>query len=185
MKKFFALAVIIPLMFSGVSHAQNIEGIIREALNGLKFTRNFESVADQKEESRIPGMSRKILMIIGGAVECGIDTEKIQAEIVSDDKAKTLSVRLPHAEVRKVFIRNDGTYGNIIRVYDETVGVLAKHFTLEEQNKILSIVVKTLREKAMSEWQVIQEIDSEAAALITAIAKGLGYSADVTFIDAK
>ena len=185
MKKFFVLAVIIPLMFSGVSHAQNIEGIIREALNGLKFTRNFESVADQKEESRIPGMSRKILMIIGGAVECGIDTEKIQAEIVSDDKAKTLSVRLPHAEVRKVFIRNDGTYGNIIRVYDETVGVLAKHFTLEEQNKILSIVVKTLREKAMSEWQVIQEIDSEAAALITAIAKGLGYSADVTFIDAK
>lgn len=181
MKKFFVLAVIIPLMFSGVSHAQNIEGIIREALNGLKFTRNFESVADQKEESRIPGMSRKILMIIGGAVECGIDTEKIQAEIVSDDKAKTLSVRLPHAEVRRVSImRDDGTYPNI-RVYDETVGVLAKHFTAVEQNKILAEALK----KSTSEWQLIQGIDSEAAALITAIAKGLGYSADVTFIDAK
>ncbi len=185
MKKFFVLAVIIPLIFSGASHAQNIEGIIKEALNGLKFTRNFEAVADHKEESSWPGKSRKILMIFGGVVECVFDTGKIQAEVVSDDSAKTLSVRLPHAEVRKVFIRNDGTYENIIRVYDETVGVLAKHFTLEEQNKILSIAVKTLREKAMSEWQVIQEIDSEAAALITAIAKGLGYSADVAFIDAK
>lgn len=185
MKKFFVLAVIIPLMFSGVSHAQNIEGIIREALNGLKFTRNFESVADQKEESRIPGMSRKILMIIGGVVECGIDTGKIQTEIVSDDKAKTLSVRLPHAEVRRVSImRDDGTYRNI-RVYDETVGVLAKHFTAEEQNNILSKAVKKVRENLLSEVRVIQEIDSEAAALITAIAKGLGYSADVAFIDAK
>ncbi len=185
MKKLFLLAVIIPLMFSGASHAQNIEGIITEALNGLKFTRNFESIADHKEESRIPGMSRKILMIIGGIVECGFDTGKIQAEVVSDDSAKTLSVRLPHAEVRKVFIRNDGTYDNIVRVYDETVGTFAKHFTLEEQNKILVKAVKTLRDKAASEWQVIQEIDSEAAALITAIAKGLGYSADVAFIDAK
>ena len=170
-------------MFSGASHAQNIEGIITEALNGLKFTRNFESVADQKEESRIPGMSRKILMIIGGAVECGIDTEKIQAEIVSDDKAKTLSVRLPHAEVRRVSImRNDGTYDNIIRVYDEEVGVFANHFSAEEQNNILGKAVKRMRE---AEGNLIQEIDNEAAALITAIAKGLGYSADVTFIDAK
>ncbi len=181
MKKFFVLAVIIPLIFSGASHAQNIEGIIKEALNGLKFTRNFEAVADHKEESSWPGKSRKILMTFGGVVECVFDTGKIQAEVVSDDSAKTLSVRLPHAEVRKVFIRNDGTYENIIRVYDETVGVLAKHFTLEEQNKILAEALK----KSTSEWQLIQEIDSEAAALITAIAKGLGYSADVAFIDAK
>lgn len=184
MKKFFVLAVIIPLIFSGASHAQNIEGIIKEVMNGLKFTHNFEA-AEHKEESSWPGKSRKILMIFGGVVECGFDTGKIQAEIVSDDSAKILSVRLPNAEVRKVFIRNDGTYENIIRVYDETVGTLAKHFTLEEQNKILAEAVKRLRDKAMSEWHVIQEIDSEAAALITAIAKGLGYSADVAFIDAK
>ena len=171
MKKLFLLAVIIPLMFSGTSHAQDIEGIITEALNGLKFTRIFESVADLKEESKIPGKSRKILMIFGGTVECELDTGKIQAEVVSDDNAKTLSVRLPHAEVKRVHLTlNDGTYGSV-RIYDETVGVLADHFSLAEQNEILSNAVKRMREKDISEWHVIQEIDSEAAALITAIAK--------------
>lgn len=182
MKKLFVLAaVIIPLMFAGVSHARNIGGVITEALGGLKFSRNFETVAEHREDSKIPGKSRKILMIIAGKVDCAFDAGKIH--VSEDESTRAVRVRLPRAEISRVnIVPDDGTFSGV-RVYDEQVGVLASHFTAKEQLTILNEALKRLRGQAAGKWQMLQDIESESAAFITALAEGLGYSAEVVFSD--
>ena len=107
----------------------------------------FEAVEDHKEESKIPGRSRKILMIFGGTVDYGLDMSRVKMEIFEAEKK--INIILPHCKIQRVYLEHEESRDiRSVRVYHEETGALVSHFDAGEQNKNSRSGCKTYTRKA-------------------------------------
>ena len=144
----------------------------------------FEAVAEHKEDSKIPGMSRKILIIFGGTIDCGLDMRRANIEIFSEDKKITIT--LPHCEIQRVHIEHEEHESGdkqAVRIYDEQVGTFASHFSAEEQSKILGQHVTRIRHKTETNSNILLQAEKSARDLFTNFLSPLGYKTTVEFTD--
>ena len=142
----------------------------------------FEAVADHKEESRIPGRSRKILIIFGGTVDCGLDMKRANMEIFEAEKK--INIILPHCIIQRVYVEHEESRDiPSVRVYHEEVGTLVSHFSAGEQNKILGQAVRRIREKHQSGTDILLQAEKSARDLFTNFLSPFGYKTTVEFTD--
>lgn len=142
----------------------------------------FEAVADHKEESRIPGRSRKILIIFGGTVDCGLDMKRANMEIFEAEKK--INIILPHCIIQRVYVEHEESRDiTSVRVYHEEVGTLVSHFSAGEQNKILGQAVTRIREKHESGTDILLQAEKSARDLFTNFLSPFGYKVTVEFTD--
>lgn len=109
----------------------------------------------------------RLLLIVHGEVIAGIDLSKVQADdiIVRD---KTLTVRIPKAEVFTVRIDNERT-----RVYSRETGLFSR-VDPNLETEVRRAAERQLREAAMEEG-VLKIADKNAHATLTRLLEGLGF----------
>ena len=141
----------------------------------------FEAVADHEEDSKIPGMSRKILIIFGGTVDCGLDMRRANIEIFSEDKKITIT--LPHCVIQRVHVEHESDDKQSVRVYDEKVGMFASHFSADEQNIIINRAATRIRRKTETSSNILTQAEKSARDLFINFLRPLGYKTTVEFTD--
>lgn len=142
----------------------------------------FEAVAEHKEESIIPERSRKILMIFGGTVDCGLDMNRANVEIFEAEKK--INIILPHCKIHRVYVEHTNS-GDVapVRIYDEQVGLLKSHYSAEEQNKILTNASTRIRHEHQSNVNILLQAEKSARDLFTNFLSPLGFKTTVEFTD--
>lgn len=145
----------------------------------------FETVADKKEDGWF-GRWRKFIVIFNGTLECGFDFQKANLEKISDPvdgKKGKINIYLPHCEVLgvNVLFENDERTGKKgMRIYDQQGGWFSAALTLEDQNEVVKEALKTVREKAVTEWKILRTAENNAVKLMKEFFAPLGYEVNIT-----
>ncbi len=145
----------------------------------------FETVADKKEDGWF-GRWRKFIVIFNGTIECGFDFQKANLEKISDPvdgKKGKINIYIPHCEVLgvNVLFENDERTGKKgMRIYDQQGGWFSAALTLEDQNEVVKEALKTVREKAVTEWKILRTAENNAVKLMKEFFAPLGYEVNIT-----
>ena len=145
----------------------------------------FETVADKKEDGWF-GRWRKFIVIFNGTIECGFDFKKANLETISnpaDGKKGKINIYLPHCEILgvNVLFENDERTGKKgMRIYDQQGGWFSAALTLEDQNEVVKEALKTVREKAVTEWKILRTAENNAVKLMKEFFAPLGYEVNIT-----
>ena len=140
----------------------------------------FEAIADSDEKG-IFMTWRKFAIIFRGTVDCGFDMRKARVELFEAEKR--VEVNLPHCQIQRVWINLESGDKGGIKVYDQQGGWFASPLTLEEQNEIVSKSLKSIRERAYDEWDIILRAEENAAKLYKNFLAPFNYNVSVIFTD--
>ena len=142
----------------------------------------FEAIAEKVEPSNWPGKTRKILMVYGGTVDCGIDMRRANAEIFEAERR--IRIVLPHCTVQRVYVAHDQSSDiKPVRVYHEEVGTLASHFNAGEQSDILNEATTRIRYESTKNAGILLQAEKSARDLFINFLTPLGYKVEVEFTD--
>ncbi len=120
------------------------------------------------EQSRF-GIRRRALYVATGRVLAGIDLKKNVAVSI-DDKAKTISIVLPRAEILAVEVLN-------VRTYDETAGLFFG-FKPEDRDRIQAQIRSQIR-RAGEQSGLLPQADKSAREQLKSLLARDGFTVDV------
>ena len=146
----------------------------------------FESVADMNQENEtilwdmisIPGTWRKFIVIFQGIADCGFNMNRAKIEVF--EAARKIELTLPHAEILRIWIDMENRK---LKVHSQDGGWFSKNLTLEEQNAVVSEALKSIRQKAKTEWDILSKAEKNASSFYKNFLGSLGYEVSVKFTD--
>ena len=200
LKRIFVFSMIFSLITTFTAAAKNVSDFsekriavvtgtiaadaVHEVMPSAKIL-YFETVADKKEDGWF-GRWRKFIVIFNGTLECGFDFQKARLEEISkpeDSKKGRINIYIPHCEILgvNVLFENDERIGKKgMRIYDQQGGWFSATLTLEDQNEVVKEALKTVHEKAVTEWKILRTAENNAVKLMKEFFAPLGYEVDIT-----
>lgn len=152
------------------------------ALAELSTVATTMSTVVEASKPRVQGVvAERLLLIACGRVKAGVDLSKLRTEdVVVSPNGKTVSVRLPKAELQDVYLIDDSTQPCTTRVYDRTnLIVLAETKELEGQAREEGI--KAIRAMALQSG-ILKDADRNARVAIDRVLGAAGFET-VEFVD--
>ena len=117
------------------------------------------------------GSTKRSLVVVSGKINAGVNLDR-GSEVVVDDKAKTIRLSLPRAEILGVEISD-------MRTYDERGG-LWNPFTPQDRDAIIRVARAQLA-KSGYEMKILEHAESSAKTLLESMFSTDGYTARVEF----
>lgn len=152
------------------------------AIADLSTVTSYMSTVVEAQKARVGNVIvERLLLVACGRVKAGIDLSKLREEDlqVSSD-GKTVTVRLPKAELQDVYLIDDSTQPCTTRVYDRT-NLIVLSPTLELEGQAREQAVKALREMAIQSG-MLREATRNARAIIERVLLAAGFE-KIIFIE--
>ena len=118
------------------------------------------------------GSTKRSLVVVSGKINAGVNLDR-GTSVAVDDKAKTITLTLPKAEILGVEITD-------MRTYDERGG-LWNPFTPEDRDAIIRLARGQLGRSA-SDMKILEHAEASAKALLEGMFSTDGYTARVEFV---
>lgn len=118
------------------------------------------------------GSTKRSLVVVSGKINAGVNLDRGTAVAV-DDKAKTITLTLPKAEILGIEITD-------MRTYDERGG-LWNPFTPQDRDAIIRLARGQLGRSAY-DMKILEHAEASAKTLLEGMFSTDGYSARVEFV---
>lgn len=118
------------------------------------------------------GSTKRSLVVVSGKINAGVNLDRGTAVAV-DDKAKTITLTLPKAEILGIEITD-------MRTYDERGG-LWNPFTPQDRDAIIRLARGQLGRSAY-DMKILEHAEASAKTLLEGMFSTGGYSARVEFV---
>ena len=153
------------------------------AVADLSTVSSYMSTIVEAQKARVGNVIvERLLLVACGRIKAGIDLSKLREEDVQvSADGKTVTVRLPKAELQDVYLIDDSTQPCTTRVYDRT-NLIVLSPTLELEGQAREQAVKALREMAIQSG-LLRDASRNARAIIERVLLAAGFE-KVEFIDA-
>ncbi len=152
------------------------------AIADLSTVTSYMSTVVEAQKARVGNVIvERLLLVACGRVKAGIDLSKLRDEDlqISPD-GKTVTVRLPKAELQDVYLIDDSTQPCTTRVYDRTNLIILSP-TLELEGQAREQAVKAVREMAIQSG-MLREANRNARAIIERVLLAAGFE-KVVFVE--
>ena len=118
------------------------------------------------------GSTKRSLVVVSGKINAGVNLER-GSEVSVDDKAKTITLTLPKAEILGVEISD-------MHTYDERGG-LWNPFTPQDRDAIIRLA-RTQLGKSAYDMKILEHAEASAKTLLESMFSTDGYVARVEFV---
>ena len=159
-----------------------IQTKIKDANEMVTLRSYFQGIASDTETGKslmgihIPATGRKFLAVYSGEILCGCDLAKI--EISERFDLNKIIVKIPHSTIMNITVNP-----NDIKVYHQNKGLFAQAYKLDDQNLVIASSIEEMRDKAISEWNLLVRSDENAKRNLEAFISSLGMDAEIIFIE--
>ncbi|MBX7213179.1 MAG: DUF4230 domain-containing protein [Thermoflexales bacterium] len=146
-----------------------------KALSDLTSASTTMSTIAEAQQARVGNVIYERLVLLAcGRVKAGIDLSKLREEDISvSTDGRSVSLRLPRAELLDVYLIDDSTQPCYTRVYDRTnLILLPSSKDLEAQAREQAL--KAIRETALQSG-VLSEADRNARSVIERVLRASGF----------
>lgn len=168
---FTALAILMLVGCSAINE-QTIEGRVRQMaetseLGTVEYT--VKKIVKCDDQQRFTIGDRKILFQSTAYLKAGIKLDHFTADDIQIDE-KIVTINLPHAELLSFNMPAEET----ITVF-ENYGFFRSRFSAEEQNEILTLGEKDIREDVPN-LGILQDAERNAKDVFTALLTQMGFN---------
>lgn len=168
---FTALAILMLVGCSAINE-QTIEGRVRQMaetseLGTVEYT--VKKIVKCDDQQRFTIGDRKILFQSTAYLKAGIKLDHFTADDIQIDE-KIVTINLPHAELLSFNMLAEET----ITVF-ENYGFFRSRFSAEEQNEILTLGEKDIREDVPN-LGILQDAERNAKDVFTALLTQMGFN---------
>ena len=118
------------------------------------------------------GSTKRSLVVVSGKINAGVNLDR-GSEVAVDEKAKTITLTLPKAEILGVEISD-------MRTYDERGG-LWNPFTPQDRDAIIRLA-RTQLGKSAYEMKILEHAEASAKTLLESMFSTDGFTARVEFV---
>jgi hypothetical protein len=118
------------------------------------------------------GSTKRSLVVVSGRINAGVNLDR-GSDVAVDDKAKTITLTLPKAEILGVEISD-------MRTYDERGG-LWNPFTPQDRDAIIRLARAQLGKSAY-DMKILEHAEASAKTLLESMFSTDGYTARVEFV---
>ena len=153
---------------------------IGELATQAGYFTNVQSISDSREifGITIPFTQKRYVYSYDGVVKAGVNFE--QTSISLDERTKTLTVTIPHAEILSITVDEES-----FRVYDEAKNIF-NTLKIGDHNQAMIAMKKEITEKATDNG-ILTNAESNAEMLITGFLRGTfpeeSYSIEFQWIE--